>query len=328
MKAAILSAADSIPVYGDFDDPVAGEASEIVELVAAGIHPLTRLVATGRHYSRGAVFPLIPGLNAVARTAGGELVFTSSGEPPYGTFAERIASPGAMRFPLPPGAPPEAVAAGVNPGMASWLPLKARQAEAGRLGTVLVLGVTGMSGFLAAQNARLLGAARVVGAGRSQPGLDRAAAAGADTVPLTGDRDADAEALAKTLDGDTPGLVLDLLWGPVAETAFAALNPIAAPPGPSQPQDSAGIRYVQIGALAGAQAAVPSSLLASRKLTISGSGAGSVSAADIKSQIPVYIKLIAEGSVQVPFRTFLLSDVSAAWTASAQAGPRVVIVPK
>ena len=68
MKAAILHAADSVPVYGDFDDPVAGEASEIVELVAPGIHPLTRLVATGRHYSRGAVFPLIPGLNAVART--------------------------------------------------------------------------------------------------------------------------------------------------------------------------------------------------------------------------------------------------------------------
>src|SRR5580698_7689183 len=272
MKAAILYAPDSVPVYGDFDEPAAGEGSQIVELVAAGIHQLTRSVATGRHYSRGGVFPVIPGLNAVARTAGGELVFTSSGEPPYGTFAERIASPGAMRFPLPPGAPPEAVAAGVNPGMASWLPLKARQAEAGRLGTVLVLGVTGMSGFLAAQNARLLGAARVVGTGRSQPGLDRAAAAGADTVPLTGDRDADAEALAKTLDGDTPGLVLDLR---------------------------------------------------SRKITISGSGAGSVAAADIKGQIPVYIKLIAEGGVQVPFRTFLLSDVGAAWTASAQAGPRV-----
>ena len=64
-----------------------------------------------------------------------------------------------------------------------------------------------------------------------------------------------------------------------------------------------------------------------RKLTISGSGAGSVSAADIKGQIPVSIKLMAEGSVQVPFRTFLLSDVSAPWTASAQAGPRVVLVP-
>ena len=75
-----------------------------------------------------------------------------------------------MRFPLPDRASPEAVAAGVNPGMASWLPLQARLAKAGKLSTVLILGVTGISGFLAAQNARLLGAARVVGAGRSRPG--------------------------------------------------------------------------------------------------------------------------------------------------------------
>jgi NADPH:quinone reductase-like Zn-dependent oxidoreductase len=320
MKAAILYAPDSVPVYGDFDEPAAGEGSQIVELVAAGIHQLTRSVATGRHYSRGGVFPVIPGLNAVARTADGELVFTSSGPPPYGTFAERIASPGAMRFPLPHGAQPEAVAAGVNPGMASWLPLKARQAEAGTLGTVLVLGVTGMSGFLAAQNARLLGAARVVGAGRSRSGLERAAAAGAQTVALSGDRDTDAEALADILDGDAPGLVLDFVWGPVGETAFQAL----ARQGSGQ--DDADIKYVQIGALAGAEAAVPSSLLRSRKLTISGSGAGSVAAADIKAQIPVYIQLITGGSVQVPFRTFPLSDVSAAWTASAETGPRVVLI--
>ena len=111
MKAAILESADSVPVYGDFDEPTVDEGSEIVELVAAGIHQLTRSVATGRHYGRGGVFPVIPGLNAVARTTGGELVFSSSGKPPYGTFAERFASPGAMRFPLPAGAQPEAVAA-------------------------------------------------------------------------------------------------------------------------------------------------------------------------------------------------------------------------
>ena len=320
MKAAILYAPDSVPVYGDFDEPAAGEGSQIVELVAAGIHQLTRSVATGRHYSRGGVFPVIPGLNAVARTADGELVFTSSGPPPYGTFAERIASPGAMRFPLPHGAQPEAVAAGVNPGMASWLPLKARQAEAGTLGTVLVLGVTGMSGFLAAQNARLLGAARVVGAGRSPSGLERAAAAGAQTVALSADRDTDAEALADILDGDAPGLVLDFVWGSVAETAFQAFARQGSGTG------NADIKYVQIGALAGAEAAVPSSVLRSRKLTISGSGAGSVAAADIKAQIPVYIQLITGGSVQVPFRTFPLSEVSAAWTASAETGPRVVLI--
>jgi NADPH:quinone reductase-like Zn-dependent oxidoreductase len=320
MKAAILHSADSVPVYGDFDEPAGGPGSEIVEFVAAGIHQVTRSLATGRHYGRGAVFPVIPGLNAVARTAAGELVFTATGEPPYGTFAERIASPDAMRFPLPDGARPEAVAAGVNPGMASWLPLNARLAEAGSLGTVLVLGVTGLSGFLAAQNARLLGAARVVGAGRNKPRLDRAAAAGAQTVALTGDRDADAAALAQVLDGDAPGLVLDFVWGAVAETAFRALGREGFG------EDQADIKYVQIGALGGADAAVPSSLLRSRKLTISGSGAGSVPAAEIKAQIPRYIRLIADGSVQVPFRTFPLSDAGAAWTASVEPGPRVVLV--
>ncbi len=320
MKAAILHSPDSVPVYGDFEDPVAGEDSQIVELVAAGIHHVTRSVATGRHYGSGDGFPVIPGLNAVARTKDGDLVFTSSGKPPHGTLAERIASPDAMRFPVPGQAQPEAVAAGVNPGMASWLPLQARLAEAGILGTVLILGVTGVSGFLAAQNARLLGAARVVGAGRSQPGLERAAAAGAQTLPITGDRDTDAEALAKTLDGDIPGLVLDFVWGPVAESAFPALGRRGLG------EDRAAIKYVQIGALAGAEAAVPSALLRSRKLTISGSGAGSVSAAVIQAQIPTYIELIANGSVEVPFWTFALSDISAAWPVSAEAGPRVVLV--
>jgi NADPH:quinone reductase-like Zn-dependent oxidoreductase len=321
VKAAILHSADSVPVYGDIDEPSAGAGTELVEFVAAAIHQVTRSVATGRHYGRDATFPVVPGLNAVARRADGDLVFTaSSGAAPYGTFAERIASPDAMRFPLPGAAQPEAVAAGVNPGMASWLPLHARLAETGRLGTVLILGVTGMAGFLAAQNSRLLGAARVVGSGRSQPGLDRAAAAGAQTVAITGDRDADADALARVLDTDPPGLVLDFLWGSAAEAAFQAL----ARQGLSE--DVADVKYVQIGALAGADAAVPSSLLRSRKLTISGSGAGSVAAADIKAQIPVYIQLIADGTVEVPFRTFPLSRVGAAWTASTEPGPRVVLV--
>jgi NADPH:quinone reductase-like Zn-dependent oxidoreductase len=320
MKAAILHSADSVPVYGDFDEPVAGPGSEIVDLVAAGIHQLTRSVATGRHYGRDALFPAIPGLNAVARMADGTLVLSSAGAPPYGTFAERFASPAAMRFPLPDGAQPAAIAAGINPGIASWLPLNARLAETGKLGTVLITGVTGMSGFLAAQNARLLGATRVVGCGRSQPGLDRAAAAGAQTVRLTGDRDTDAAALSQALDGDAPGLVLDFVWGLVAETAFRALGRQGFS------EDDADIKYVQIGALAGAEAAVPSQLLRSRKLTISGSGAGSVPAAEIKAQIPRYLQLIADGSIQVPYRTFPLSDAGTAWAVSAESGPRVVLV--
>jgi NADPH:quinone reductase-like Zn-dependent oxidoreductase len=142
----------------------------------------------------------------------------------------------------------------------------------------------------------------------------------AQAVALAGDRDQDAAALSQALDGDVPGLVLDFVWGPVAETAFSALGRRGLR------EDDADIKYVQIGALAGAEAAVPSQLLRSRKLTISASGAGSVPAAEIKAQIPRYLQLIADGSVQVPYRTFPLSDAGTAWAVSAQPGPRVVLV--
>ncbi len=71
---------------------------------------------------------------------------------------------------------------------------------------------------------------------------------------------------------------------------------------------------------------MPSQLLRSRKLTISGSGAGSVPAAEIKAQIPRYLQLIADGSVQVPYRTYPLSNAGTAWTVSTESGPRVVLV--
>lgn len=48
--------------------------------------------------------------------------------------------------------------------------------------------------------------------------------------------------------------------------------------------------------------------------------------AEIKAQIPCYLRLIADGSVQVPYRTFPLSDAGTAWAASAESGPRVVLI--
>jgi hypothetical protein len=45
------------------------------------------------------------------------------------------------------------------------------------------------------------------------------------------------------------------------------------------------------------------------------------------AQIPVYMQMIADGRVAVPTRTFPLSQVTAGWAATADGGPRVVIVP-
>jgi NADPH:quinone reductase-like Zn-dependent oxidoreductase len=321
MKAAIVDRAGTDPVYGDFAEPVLDESRQLVELVAAGIHPVVRSLASGRHYGSTGSWPLIPGVDAVARTSDGAVVYTGFVQAPYGTLAERMAVPAGLRLVLPDGADQARIAGGVNPGLASWLPLTARKAIVGSLGTVVVLGGTGMAGLLAVQNARVLGATRVIAAGRNAIGLDRAAGAGADVVSIGGDRSADAQSLAATLDGDSPSLVLDFVWGQPAEAMFDALA------GHALAEDTADIAYVQIGALAGATAAVPAALLRSRRITISGSGAGSASVAQIIAELPGYLQLIADGKLEVPVRTFPLSRIGDAWAAAGESGPRVVVVP-
>ena len=66
-------------------------------------------------------------------------------------------------------------------GLAGWLPVSVRApVEEGE--TVLVLGATGTVGLVAIQGARLLGAGRVVAAGRRPEALERARRLGADAV--------------------------------------------------------------------------------------------------------------------------------------------------
>jgi len=321
MKAAVLRGPGGAPEFADFEEPPVPPGRELVNLVAAGIHPVVRSLAAGRHYGSTRMYPLIPGVDAVARTADGGLVYTGFVQSPYGTLAERMAVPATMKLPLPDGAEPARVAGGLNPGLSSWLPLRNRQSETGALGTVLILGATGIAGLLAVQNARLLGADRVIAAGRDQARLARAAAYGAIAVPLPGAPDSAAAALADAIGGTAPGLVLDYLWGAPAEAAFAALARQGLQ------EDRADIAYVQIGALAGAGAAVPAALLRSRRIRITGSGAGSASVDTIVAELPGYIQMIAEGRVEVPVRVFPLSAVTGAWAASAGAGERVVVVP-
>jgi len=50
MKAAIVTASDATPEYGEFSEPQVGDGYELVELVAAGLHPVVRSLAAGGHY--------------------------------------------------------------------------------------------------------------------------------------------------------------------------------------------------------------------------------------------------------------------------------------
>ncbi|MZE80620.1 zinc-binding alcohol dehydrogenase family protein [Streptomyces sp. SID5475] len=287
-------------------------------MVGAGLHNVVRGLASGRHYGSTGTYPLVPGIDAVARTGDGRLVYTGFAMPPRGTMAERLIAP--FEVELEQGVDPLAVAAGMNPGMSGWMVLAARRREKSDLGDVLVLGATGMSGRMAVQAALALGASRVIAAGRDAQELERLGALGAVTVSL-GDSDPDkmAAALGAVVAEAPPALVLDFLWGPVAEAAFAALGRTGGQ------DEGAETAYVQIGSVAGQEAQLPAALLRSRRLHISGSGAGSVSKEETLGEVPEVIARIADGTLEVPYTAYPLSRAGEAWAHTGRT--RAVIVP-
>jgi NADPH:quinone reductase-like Zn-dependent oxidoreductase len=316
MRAAVVTAPEATPVCADFPDPEPRPDRAPLTLGGAGLHPAARGQAAARHYTGGHAYPLVPGIDAVARAGDGRLVYTGLARSPWGTMAERLVTP--FEVELPPGADPLAVAAGMNPAISGWMPLIGHRKETGGLGTVLVLGATGMSGGLAVRAALSLGAGQVIAAGRDHEALERLRDLGAVTVPLTTPAPgAGATALATAIAETQPTLVLDYVWGPVAEAVFAALGRAGG--------DGEATDYVQIGSLAGAQAALPAAVLRSRRLRIRGSGRGSVSMAEMAAEFPELIARFADGTFDAPYTRYPLSRVGEAW---AHAGrTRALIVP-
>lgn len=312
MKAAVVTQAGASPQYLDFPEPEAGPGEHLVDLVAAAIHPVVRSKATGRHYSSTGAYPLVPGVDAVARAADGALVYVGGVREPWGTFAERIAAP--LAAPPARGCGPRGRGGRDEPRQSSWMPLTTHVEASGAPGTVLILGPTGVAGRLAVQNARALGAGRIIGAGRGAEALRDVRGLGAETVELSGDPQADAAALAARLDGSTPALVLDFLWGTAAEAAFGAL---------SQMPGTDAVDYVEIGSVIGEGATVPASLLRSRPFRLSGSGIGSFGMRDYVRRGRDYLQLVADKRITLDVHAFPLDRVEDAWANAT--GPRTVL---
>src|SRR5688572_8415122 len=182
MRAAVISELGRPPVIQEVPDPEAAPGEVVLEVAASALNPIDVSVGAGRFYAGHPELPYVAGAEAVGRVAGEDrLVWAAGGGigvARNGALAERAAVAEATLAPVPKGADASlAVALGVA-GIAGWLPLvwraPVREGE-----TVLILGATGTAGLIAVQAARLLGAGRIVAAGRSAERLERAAAVGA-----------------------------------------------------------------------------------------------------------------------------------------------------
>jgi NADPH:quinone reductase-like Zn-dependent oxidoreductase len=320
MRAAVVRSFDASPSYSTFDDPVAAEGEVPVRVTAAGLHQIVKSLAKGKHYGSTGELPFVPGVDGVGRLEDGQRVYFGAAHPPFGTFAEKTLASPKMMVPVPDGLD-DATAAGIaNPAMSSWVALSARaKFVAGE--SVLILGATGVAGQLAVQNAKRLGARRVVGAGRNPEALAKLTALGADAVILLDqERETLVAALRAELAGAGADVVLDYLWGQPAECMIEAV----AQKGLLKVAPR--VRYVQIGEMAGPTVSLRAAALRSSGLELLGSGFGSASIAEILKSVGALFQAAADKAFEFSVKAAPLSEVEALWNSPEQ-GVRVVFQP-
>ncbi len=319
MNAAVVHSFDAPPRYEPFDDPTPTGDEVLVTVAAAGLHPIVKALASGKHYGSSGNLPFIPGVDGVGRLDDGRRVLFGLTRSPYGTFAERAVTKRSMCTPIPDSLEDATVAAMMNPAMSSWVALKHRaHFQAGE--SVLILGATGSAGRMAVQIARRLGARWVVAVGRSPDALQETKALGADaTISLNQDREALVAALRDAIASVKIDVILDYLWGAPAEAVLAAIAQKGLDHGALR------IRFVQIGTSAGPTISLPGAILRSSGVELVGSGFGSASMEQIFQSLREMLEEASRKPFQIELKTAPLSDVEKLWNEGGEA--RLVFQP-
>jgi NADPH2:quinone reductase len=317
MNAAVVESAHSAPQYKPFDDPMPQPGESVVRVLAAGLHPIVRSRAKGAHYTSSGQFPLIPGLDGVGRLEDGRRVFFAAANQRFGTFAERSLARPDVLIPLDDAISDEVAAALGNPAMSSWAALSHR-AEFLPGESVLILGATGVAGQLAVQIAKRRGAKRVIACGRNPQALEKTKSLGADqTISLELPREELVAALRSEINAGI-NVVLDYIWGPPAEAAFEAIA--------RRDNETAPLRYVQIGQSAGRTIPFDAAVLRSSAVELLGSGFGSVALPELVASIRDFFAEAARQPFDTNVRTFPLRDIASAWN-EPEGDARFVFIP-
>jgi NADPH2:quinone reductase len=320
MNAAVVTAFNRPPRYSSFAEPVPAEGERLVNVTAAGLHPIVKALASGTHYGSTGELPFVAGVDGVGRLENGARVYFGVSRKPFGTFAERAPAPSWMCLPLPDGIGDQTAAGIANPAMSSWVALTTRaKFAAGE--SVLILGATGTAGQLAVQIAKRLGARRVVAAGRNPQALEKLRGLGADaTVSLDQERPALVSQFRREFAEAGVDVVLDYLCGSPAESAIEAISQKGL-------QNTAPrIRFVQIGSSAGNAISLPAAALRSSGLELLGSGFGSASLVQILEALAEFFQAAVRQPFQFETKSAPLRDVEALWNRSEQ-GVRLVFQP-
>jgi NADPH2:quinone reductase len=309
VRAALISEVGAAPAVVERDEP-AGDL--IVEVTAAPVNPVDLSIAAGTFYAGPpSAIPYVPGVEGVGRTADGTRMWfeTGAGYLGDGSMAERAAVHPDRAVELPAGVDDALAGCLGVAGIAAWVPLAHRaRVEEGE--TVLILGATGAVGQIGVQAAKLLGAGRVIAAGRDPERLEAAQALGADAlVRLPATADDLREAAGGEID-----VVLDPLWGEHAATATEAM--------------AIGGRLVVLGQSGGQRSTLDAGVVRGRALQVLGHSNG-VTPPDVKhAALKTMFEHAAAGRLTVDHERIPLDRVAEAWERqSSSPHVKLILVP-
>jgi NADPH2:quinone reductase len=318
MHAAVLHSLGKAPRYEEFPEPVAGDGEAIVHVHAASLKPVDKQLASGSHFASPREFPVVCGSDGVGHLDDGQRVFFGGPRPPHGAMAQRTVVPRAFTFPVPENLNDETAAALPNPGISAWLSLTYR-ARLARGENVLILGATGVTGKLAVQIAKLLGATRVVAAGRNQKTLSTLLDLGADaTISLALPETELSEAFLQEAGQSGFQVVIDYVWGRPAEALLAAIARKEFAVIKSE------TRFVQVGESAAPTITLPAAVLRSTAVTILGT-AGIPPRNVLGEAFQQVMDHAAKGELHIETEQVPLADIEKAWQTD-QPGRRLVVI--
>jgi NADPH2:quinone reductase len=180
MRGAVIEAMNTEPVvHDDIPRPVPSDGEVLVHVSTAGLNPTDLVASTG---VRGPLpVPYRPGSEGVGRLADGSRVYFAPAKLPHGSMAEYAPIRSERAFPIPDDlTDTDALGIGIA-GSTAWLATDWKaKLQPGE--SVLVMGATGAVGQVAVQAAKLLGASRVVAAGRNVEVLEKLRSRGADDI--------------------------------------------------------------------------------------------------------------------------------------------------
>ena len=312
MKAALIREVGATAELGEVAEP----SGETLEVLAAPINPIDLSVSRGILATGHPELPYVPGCEAVGRTGDGRIVWIfggSLGRTSQGAMAERAPVGDASSIEVPEGADPALAAALGIAGLAGWLPFAWRAPLSGGE-DVLVLGATGSVGLVAVQTAKLLGAGRVVAAGRSAAGLERTAAHGADATLRLDEAEDLVTAFKEAFGGRGPSYVFDPLWGEPAAAAVEAAVP--------------GATIVNLGQSAGATSELSSAAVRFKSLSILGHTNFAAPRDELAEHYRRLVGHALAGEIRLEVERVPLDSVADAWRRQAEgAGAKLVVVP-